>query len=611
METVHLDLFKKIDEWKEYGKYNGDIHDSLNVASEMIVEKCKKLKFKRRIFLITDFIGKMKGDTSYIDTCKKLDIQLDIVSIKKGIIKEEKDPRNINEKKMERIIESLNGVIVPLTLAISSLYSLKSKQVSQRTSFRGLFEISKDLKIPIWMYKKTDKTSLPTSKKLSKEHHDIMIDKSYYSIDDPDQEVKEEDLIKAYKYGKSYIPFNSIDLKMLELGTEKSFQLIGFTEKENVQRQHFMASCYQIISEPYQEPSYLALSSLIKALAEMNKVAIVRYVFRSNSPPQLGVLLPIIKNNIYCFYYHQLPFAEDIRQYPFKSFEKIQHSMDQLEATEELIHSMNLEQENEELLKPSETFHPILQHFYECCHSKILYPEKDLPEMDEMVKKYCFPENSKESFYTKILQEKKEIFEKFQKEFPLEKIEKKEKKRYWFTMNEEEINLESYKKKRLEEEEVEDMERIQEKIDLDIHSSKTSNIGSKDPVKDFKEMIDRRDVDLFDKAIEQMQKMIIQFIHDSIQDEFYEKILQCLIELRKECLKEDEVEIFNNHLIQLKNILKKDLLNLMKKEKITFITREESDLSKMSNKEIEEYFNQEEKKKEEEVEKDDLFNEIE
>lgn len=74
-----------------------------------------------------------------------------------------------------------------------------------------------------------------------------------------------------------------------------------------------------IVSNPTDEAAGTALSALIHALAETDSVAIVRYVKRNKSAPHLGVLVPHIKADYECLFYCSLPFAEDIRQYPFAS----------------------------------------------------------------------------------------------------------------------------------------------------------------------------------------------------------------------------------------------------------------------------------------------------
>jgi hypothetical protein len=50
LEPVSLELFKKIEDIKDFGKQNSELVETLELANELIVLKCKKLKFKKRLF---------------------------------------------------------------------------------------------------------------------------------------------------------------------------------------------------------------------------------------------------------------------------------------------------------------------------------------------------------------------------------------------------------------------------------------------------------------------------------------------------------------------------------------------------------------------------------
>eukprot|EP01080_Neovahlkampfia_damariscottae_P000481 gene481-6891_t len=649
-DAVSLELFQKIEDIKEFGKKNSEIFESIELAVELIITKCKKLKYKRRIILISDAGSKFSRDSENVDdlvtVMKAREMQLDVIEVDFGKdVKTEDKTKIKNEKFLKDLIENVGiGGSLSIGDALYDLSSLRSKKTLPRTTFRGNLEITPEMQIKVWSYKKSDASTLPKSTKLSVNSENqetggkVTIERSYYSLDNPDQEIEEDDRVQAYKYGKSYIPFNKADKEMLKLETVKCLQILGFTEESKVPRHHFIGFTYQVIPEPYDKHASVAFSSLVKALAEMNRVAIVRYCFRDNSAPQLGVLFPRIKESYDCLYYVQLPFSEDLRQYPFPSFQKIKHTNEQLEAAEDLINSMNLmnaiedeDGEKSEALKPSETYNPIVQHFYDCLHTRVLHPNDELPKMDENIKKTCIPQLSENSFFQKLLQNSKDSIQVFEELFPLKKVEEKksEKKRYWFAMDkDEEITLESYtnptKKVKVTTDsdvmnEESEMELIQEKIDLDILSSKTSTVGTKDPIKDFKEMFERKDIDLVDKAIDEMGKIIFKLIQDSIEDQYYEKSVDCIKELRNGCIKEEESDKFNQFLKKLKTSYSKgkrsDFWSLIQKEKISIISQDECPSSDLTSVECSKFLTEEEEIEETieepEIEEDDLFGDLE
>ena len=67
-------------------------------------------------------------------------------------------------------------------------------------------------------------------------------------------------------------------------------------------------------------------------------------------------------------------------------------------------------------------------------------------------------------------------------------------------------------------------------------------------------MIARRDVDLVDKAIEQLKDRIIQILNDSVKDQLYPKALGCIKVLRLGCVQEEEPAAFNTFLRLLRSM---------------------------------------------------------
>lgn len=73
--------------------------------------------------------------------------------------------------------------------------------------------------------------------------------------------------MKAYKYGKSLIPFPKYDEKLMKYSATKCMQLIGFTDSASVPRHHLLSSIECVCAEPAEANAAVALSSLIHALA--------------------------------------------------------------------------------------------------------------------------------------------------------------------------------------------------------------------------------------------------------------------------------------------------------------------------------------------------------
>jgi len=249
-----------------------------------------------------------------------------------------------------------------------------------------------------------------------------------------------------------------------------------------------------------------------------------------------------------------------------------------LQAAEDLINSMDLmdaEEDNQgnriEALKPSRTYHPVLQYFYTCLHHRALYPNDPIPQPDPLILKYCYPEKHEASFYSKLIKRSENVLNYFAEQFSLKRNERSSilgKRKYWFASDlNNEVNLDSYNMASAstiahEEPIVQQAKKSKPSDDdfpignplgfQDIFQDKADNIGTADPVRDFNEMVNRRDIDLVDKAIEQMKDTIQKLIKESIHDQYYKKCYDCLIELRKGCIREEESTKFNAFLRDLK-----------------------------------------------------------
>lgn len=77
------------------------------------------------------------------------------------------------------------------------------------------------------------------------------------------------------------------------------------------------------VARPWDEGSKLSLSALIHALYESETYAVARLVPRDNKDPVILLLRPSIEPDFECLYDVPLPFAEDVRSYPFPPIDRV------------------------------------------------------------------------------------------------------------------------------------------------------------------------------------------------------------------------------------------------------------------------------------------------
>lgn len=107
-----------------------------------------------------------------------------------------------------------------------------------------------------------------------------------------------------------------------------------------------------------------------------------------------------------------------------------------------------------------------------------------------------------------------------------------------------------------------------------------TQVGTVDPVGDFRTMISQRDEDRFDEAAKQLRERILQLVLDSFRDQFYAKALECVKVLREEAIKAGESVMFNTFLQELKekiiNQRGHEFWLLLLKEEVTLISQSEA-----------------------------------
>ena len=412
---------------------NGDIFLSIDFAIDEFIAKYKKLKWGKKIFLITDGESKCKMSKEKIEELAERinnnDIKINIICVgffeeldqdeeeeenDKDKIEEEDNNKKqkINEesenqketKDLLKVLQSNtdNVKLFTATTANDIYHQFKKRKINPVTKFRGPFIISQNLSLDVMVYSKTSSQNIPSLKKYSKavEYSDapgtceIQNERIYYINDDPEKKAVDKELItKAYYYGSSLVPVSATDEIRLKSEEAKCLKVIGFTDSFRVPRHYFMSGVDIVTPNPTSDSDIKGTLALVTEMIKMNKVIIARYVYRNNSQPKLVVLTPHMSKKGPIFYLNILPTVEEIRDFQFDSLPEA--SQKQEEFMGHFIDSLDLEKDGEEEIKPSETYNPMLQYFYKCLEHKALEQNEEkkneLPKIDEESIKYMIP----------------------------------------------------------------------------------------------------------------------------------------------------------------------------------------------------------------------------
>lgn len=613
IKVVDGDLVDVLDQLPR-GTVPGDFLDAIVVGMDMLIKKYGPTnKGKKRLCLITNALSHLRDpyEGTKEDQVSTIALQMTEQAIKlecvvvRGKLTSDADKQVMDEN--DQLLDLFTKRTWAKTLYVESatslLGALRTRSIAPVTIFRGDLEISSRLKIKVWVYKKTSEEKFPTLKKYSDKApasdkfatREIKVDYEYRSIHDPDKVVPPEQRIKGYRYGPEVVPISSDAWEAVKFKPEKSVKLLGFTDAKNILRQYYMKDVNIFIAEPGKREAVIAVSALARAMKEMNKVAIIRCVWRQGQAGVvIGVLTPNVslKDNIPdSLYFNVLPFAEDVREFQFPSFKNLpatfQPTEEQQEAADNLVMMLDLAPPaKEENLKPDLTPNPVLERFYHFLELKVKNPDAAVPPLDEALKKITEPD-------AELLSQNKSVIDEFQRCFEVKDNYKKKK------------STRSSKEKPSgsddEKEAAEDLKEVKtlkttndnSSVKVDNSDEKPSSalqtnsaaivdkIGNITPVLDFEAMLSRRDSpDWITKAIKGLRSKILELVEDSFGGNNYEKAVECLVALRKGCVLEQEPTQFNDFLQYLCRFCREHDLNdfceLLGLKGMTLITKSEA-----------------------------------
>ncbi|XP_072966098.1 ATP-dependent DNA helicase 2 subunit KU80 isoform X1 [Typha angustifolia] len=582
------------------GTSPGDFMDAIVVGIDMLIKKFGATnKGKKRLCLITDaqcpikdpYEGTKEGQVDTISQQMKAHgIRLDCVIFREPEITCH-SVMGENDRLLDYFSKRTIAKIIRVDSATSLLGALKTRNISPVTVFRGDLEISSNMKIKVWVYKKTSEEKFPTLKKYSDKApasdkfatHEVKVDFEYKSSEDPEKVIPPEQRIKGYRYGPQVVPISLSEWEAVKFKPEKSIKLLGFTDASNILRHYYMKDVYTFIPEPGNKKAMVAASAIARAMVEMNKSAILRCVWRQGQGNAvIGVLTPnisLMDNVPDSFYFNVLPFAEDVREFQFPSFSSLpsswQPNEEQQEAADNLVRMLDLAPSGrQEMLQPDFTPNPVLERFYHFLDLKSKQPEADVPPLDRSLKRITEPDPY-------LFSRGKSLIDNFHKQFELKENPKRKKsaRRAW------------REKQSLQIEEVGKDGEASGNLIEDSSATKVEKIGDLNPIQDFEAMMARRDSSKWvHRAIEKMQNYVSDLLENSYEGDVYPKALECFGALRKGCIIEQEPREFNRFLMDLYEKWKTtDIANffdLLLSKNITLISKKEAEESDVTEEEV-------------------------
>jgi len=581
MDAANMSMLRSIATPPEGGQQS-DAVNGLIVALDMLYKRTAGTRCNKTIRLLTDDSSIAAGDPDLLECVKQA--QATETKIQVTLL------GDAPAKAWPLIAETSNFVEMVSASVLAQRCGMSVKPVEQRAKVRLSLEISPALHIPVGIYSKTTSVRLPTLKTRSRlaggvddalrKTERVIVEHTYHVADDPDgEEVKFEERIKGHRYGQSIVPMSAYDEAALMYTCERTLMALCFVPASAIRPEHSTRHVDAVAPDKGDPWAQVALESLITAMIEENKILVCRYCMRKNAQPIMVALVPNSshQNGAKSLDMQFLPFAEDIRDWSFRSFPDV--SAAQRDCVGSLLQTMRLDKPASEKpcgsltpeaepFRPEELPNPMLQRFYSFLVARALEPGAKLaPPSAELIKLIDRPPQVSTAI------DAGKVAARLKATFGLEKVEKSTKRtrKFWREAIAEkrkdvapigEVDIKRIKVAMKEEKKEEEEEKDKIKVEPDRRAPDVGSgmaapvvpapevaprvhIGSVHPERDFDLWLSHRTggVDVVGVAITQMQDIIRRFIDEG--ESFHAKALSCLNALRAGCVREGEASSYN------------------------------------------------------------------
>ncbi|KAK0414183.1 hypothetical protein QR680_007189 [Steinernema hermaphroditum] len=434
LETASVDLLKFVDrELREPDTEPETPFECLRLALETIKEKDGKTVTEKTIIYLSNSPNPLEPAeiVPFLEECDEANCQLVVVG----------------KPEREEAPEDLQYCWLSFKDASAGVSHFKGKQTAARNMFCPLIiGAGEHDKINVNMLIK-HQTAKPNMKiehirgldgeKLQKVRRDATMMTSHFdreedeaqedagstwtkpstSEEPKDYQVKET--VRGVMYGCHQVVLNEDDWKESQSvggSVFRSLRLIMFAKKEDILPEQILkGSLYYVLPKSGDANHSFAFSTLVDAMLETNKVAIVSYVYNIKSKPKLAALIPrLSKKGCRMCYMVYLPFYQDVRSVEFPSLKDVAISDHQKDAMKSFVEQLTL---GESDFKPKGILNPMIQKTYTTLlHAALTDDIASKPDCSDLLLNISPDE--------KMVEKCREIVEVLTKQFPLEKIEK-------------------------------------------------------------------------------------------------------------------------------------------------------------------------------------------
>lgn len=623
----------------------GDCISALVPAIGMIDKVApQRLKFNRKIFMVTSGEAPLDTDdiTDIADRLREHNIQLTILGVdfddaEFGFKEEDKtEQKRANESLLKSLVDAVGedlGTFGTIAEAVDELDMPRLKQTKPYKTYDGDLVLGdpkvdpRALRIHVERYFKTKRAAPPSASTVTHSNNGgtqstqtldddemegvessnggeftaVKMARSY-RINDPDgpggkRDVDFESLAKGYAYGQTAVHISESDFNITKLETVKSFSILGFIQQDKFEPFLKFGESGVIVAQKNSDADALKLSSLVHSLHENESYALARIVVKDGKDPALVLLAPHIDVDFECLYDIPMPFAEDVRQYPFPPLDKVvtvqnnvltKHrflpSEDLLEAMDEYVDAMDistyaLDDEGDRTMEYAavdDTFCPPLHRINQAIRHRAIHADKPVPPMPTILGKYAFPDHD-------LVKNAQSRLDDLIATAELKKVPPKAKGRR--------VKGEQNTRKPISGLDVDAL--------LREPGNKRTKVDPDNVIPSFKQMMDTsEDESIFSEAANQIGEVIRELVTESFGDLNFDRATENLGVFREYMVNFEEPQLYNDFLKDFKKRLFSGTLGGDRREfwftnvrrpRLGLIDSAESDVSKVTPEEASEF----------------------
>ncbi|RDA92872.1 hypothetical protein CP533_2892 [Ophiocordyceps camponoti-saundersi (nom. inval.)] len=612
--------------------WSGDAISAIVVAVDMVETFTKKLKWIRKIVLITDGQGAMDAD-GISDIAHKINdsaIHLTILGIDfdnpdYGFKEEDKTAtKAANEATLRNLADACESAIfATMAEAIDELDLPRVKAVKPYKTYDGTLtlgdpetlpcavnigveryfatHLARPLAATTVVFKSDQATGTQSTHTLDNdagEGADFASVKQAraYKVNDPDapggkRDVEFESLARGYEYGRTAVYISESEHNITKLESQKSFSILGFIPSSKYEPFLSMGETCATFARQGDAKSELALSSLVWALDELESYAVARIVVKDGKDPLLVLMAPHIEPGLECLYDVPLPFAEDVRSYQFPPLDRVltvsgqtltNHrllpSSELNEAMNDYVDAMDLStygteggMGSAEYATIDETFNPSIHRINHAVRIRAVHPERSLPQVPPALLRYSAPpEDLVERVHSRI----KALIEVAE----VKKVPPKA-------------------KGRRARESVKPISGLD--VDALLSDKKKGQVSRENAIPDFKQaLVDYTSTDEVEDVAKQMGAIVRGLITDSFGDSRYAQAMECVSVMRKELSRLEEPDIYNTFMRELKKALlsgalggdRREFWYMVRSSRLGLIDKDEAEASAVLPEQADESF---------------------